>query len=178
MKKLDLQGYRIMMVAMKKIWLMSGILFLVTSSHVMGENLTLEVPLSAYLKSHPDFLKNHIDTEYVALRCGGLYRVLYQRIEEAERDVKIRPLVQQYQHANRVYEIVGLVFSKSPNSSQTKFLQRYDETVSAYSSMVLRGWKKNNDLFQGVVGRDLDTCNAQLVYFEKLSKNFAKDLKR
>ncbi len=102
------------MDAMKKIWLMSSILFLVNSSHVMGENLTLEVPLSTYLKNHPDYLKNHIDAEYVALRCGGLYRVLYQRIEEAERDVKIRPLVQQYQHANMVYEIVGLVFSKSP----------------------------------------------------------------
>ena len=41
----------------------------------------------------------------------------------------------------------------------------------------IKNWKKNNDIFRGIVNEDYDVCEDHFLYYEKLTKNLSKEIR-
>ena len=128
------------------------------------------IPLNIYIKKHPAYLSNSVEAEYVANRCGSLFTILANRSLEADKSNEIIKLAKEYDRMGNVYSLAGLMLSKSPLSSEEKYIKLHKELLTSYANLILKNWKSGN-IFKVLIGQDFEVCTIHRTFYEKLAKN-------
>jgi hypothetical protein len=62
------------------------------------------------------------------------------------------------------------MLSKSPLSSEKKYVKLHKELLTSYANLILKNWKSGN-IFKGLIGQDFEVCTIHRTFYEKLAKN-------
>ena len=133
--------------------------------------------LNQLVSRNPLFLSDKSDVQIIASRCSALYLVLNFRAEEAFQSKDPKGIASEYLEKASVYNQVREVLCKAENMSQLCINQQKDFSKS-YADITVNNWKKNSDLFNGIVNNDLNVCDDNHPFFKRLARNLSKEIKK
>ncbi len=76
------------------------------------------------------------------------------------------------------YEQVREVLSRATDLRGELARNQQKDFAKSYADITLVNWKKNGDIFEGMVNDDLNVCQDNYPYFKKLATNLSKEIKK
>ena len=141
------------------------------------QSVPITESLSDFTKRDPYFLENKAHANHVASRCSALYYSLQIQLEAFSNDndlkatwLDIKNKAYILDQSRRYLKNDQSHFDESSLPSQVGYLH-------FYASDIIKNWKKNNNIFQGVVNEDYNVCEDYFSYFKKFNINLSKEIK-
>lgn len=135
-------------------------------------------PLKQFINRKPQFIVDKSDVQFVATRCSALYLVLSSRTDEASKAKDMQGMTKEFVDRAATYEQVREVLSRATDLRGELARNQQKDFAKSYADITLVNWKKNGDIFEGMVNDDLNVCQDNYPYFKKLATNLSKEIKK
>ena len=134
--------------------------------------------LSDFSKREPFFIQKQESAHLFSMRCSALYFVLQTQLNAIPSDKDLKKLVKSLDEKISVYEEARIYLIDKKLDKQILSETSQKEYANYYGQIIIKNWKKNGDIFQGVFDEDFNMCEDNFIYFKKLAKEISKEAKK
>jgi len=118
--------------------------------------------LKQFTGKKPLFISDKDDTEFVASRCSALYLVLGSRANEAFNQKDPQGIAAEYLDKAVIYDKAREILLKAKDNLKEPAKNQQKDFAKTYGDLTLSNWKKNGDLFKGLVNEVLTIVSKRL----------------
>lgn len=132
--------------------------------------------LSDFTKKEPYFIENRAHAHFLATRCSALYLSLQIQLRAFSNDKDLKSTLEDIKHKAYIFDKSRRYLGNDPLHDEPSFASQ-GKYLEFYASHIIKNWKKNNDIFRGIINEDYDVCEDHFLYYEKLTKNLSKEIR-